>query len=775
MTALKGVRVLELSEGAAGAIAGMFLGDHGADVIKVEPPQGDWARSAYAGFEVWNRNKRGVVIDKTKASDLAWVADQVKAADVVIVGYGELADWGDAAVEAAEDNPELVLLRQPGYLDGYTPWVGIPESSGLLNAYTGLARRQSSWNGGPVELVTPYVIHAHGLIGATGVVAALVERLTSGRGQTVTATGMQAMQEFNVLTLSTYPGLPDPPTNIGPISRHPTYRHFETVDGRWFASGALGPKFEAALLRALGLGEKILDDERIHGVADLTLLPENQGWVNPLIVAEFKKRTVEDLYEMMSAIGIPCGAVDDRDTWLDHPQIVGIGMRAEVTSSDSREIVMPGVPVGLLKTPGKVTSAAPVLGEHSKDGLPEPWSARPAVDPNDAPRYVPGPLHGIKVLNMGTFVATPYSGYILTELGATVIKVEPVTGDPFRASAYGNNRGMRSLAINLQSEEGQKTFHRLAKTADVVIDGMRPGVLQKLNLDWETLAKVNKGIVSVSLSAYGEGGPDSARPGVDMVIQAESGMMSGQGGDGTPVANTVALNDVTTGCILVLTAALALYSRGMTGEGQRAWNALAATSAFLQDNELVRWAGSAPGRTGDDDYMGEPFKGYTATKDGWVYADADPITGDTLEGRAADLVAAGLLSSTSGDLAADFAAQVAKLTSEEAAEKLNALGIRAAVTRTVTETLHDPRLLDAEAYHIRVEDTTGTSFMMTGRQWGFSRTQRRGPLTPPGIGEHTRDTLRKGGLADEEIDALIEKGVIVTGEPFVNQLTPSYR
>ena len=163
---------------------------------------------------------------------------------------------------------------------------------------------------------------------------------------------------------------------------------------------------------------------------------------------------------------------------------------------------------------------------------------------------------------MGTFVAGPYAGSLLAELGADVIKVEPLGGDPFRVTGFVFNRGMRSLAINLAVPDGADAFRRLAAASDVVIDvaaARRHG--QAGHRLRRARRRRTRASSTVSLSAYGEGGPLAGRPGVDMVLQAMSGMMSAQGGDSEPVANTIAIIDVTTGAMLALSTCLALLHR----------------------------------------------------------------------------------------------------------------------------------------------------------------------------------------------------------------------
>ena len=203
-------------------------------------------------------------------------------------------------------------------------------------------------------------------------------------------------------------------------------------------------------------------------------------------------------------------------------------MRAEVDDPERGTVVMPGVPVNLTASPGKVRGQAPALGQHD-----EAVSARAAkAAPDGLPPISGGPLAGFRILDMGTFVAGPYAGALLAELGADVVKVEAPSGDPFRVSGFAVNRGMRSMAVNLRDPAGLDAFRKVAAGSDVLIEALRPGVTAKLGIGHETLATVHPGIITVSLSAYGEGpGPLRGHPGVDMVVQGMSGMMTAQGGD----------------------------------------------------------------------------------------------------------------------------------------------------------------------------------------------------------------------------------------------------
>jgi crotonobetainyl-CoA:carnitine CoA-transferase CaiB-like acyl-CoA transferase len=476
----------------------------------------------------------------------------------------------------------------------------------------------------------------------------------------------------------------------------------------------------------------------------------------------------------MRAAGIPSGPLLDQAEWLDHPQITAVGLRAEIDDPERGPVVMPGVPFTLTRTPGGVRTPAPRLGEHT--GI-APWSPQPPAEGRRP--LAAGPLSGVRVLNMGTFVASPYAGFLLAELGADVVKVETLTGDPFRTRAHSVNRGMRSLAIDLKNRRGRELFHRLVAASDILIDGMRPGVMRSLGIDYDSLVTANPGIVTMSLSAYGEGdGPMSADPGVDMILQGISGMMSAQGGGDEPVANTIAINDVTTAAMSALTCLIALFERAHSGKGQRTWDSLAGTSTYLQMDDLVRFEGRDQPPRGGQDFRGpHPLHRYYPTRDQWICVD----TADDEEALRA-LAAAGIWHGHTkdteriGDAELDgiLGRSLGELDSASAARWLNGLGIAAAPARNVSEVLTDPQLVLSEFCHIQAAADGGV-FTTPGRYAAFSRSPRVGPMLPPGIGQHTREVLHAAGLTAQEIDAALADGVIVTGEAMPVVLPPPYR
>lgn len=766
MRVLDGMQVVELAGGVAGPIAGMFLADFGAEVVKVEPPDGDPARTD-PGSAMWNRGKKSVVADPADPDRCAWLGRLIAGADVCVVNTeADLSRYGLGTADLRAAAPRLIVLVVAPYTAASAPWLGGRESHGLLAAATGLAWRQASNDGAPVEMVAPQFLYAHGVWAAACATAALVEREASGHGQTVTVTGVNAVMEAAVSQLTIPADAPDPDTATGAAGRHPTYTRYQAGDGKWLGVGGLGPKFELATLRVLGLAH-VVDDPRMGGQAGL-LEARNFDWISGLIADAFRSRDREHWLDRLAAQGIPCGPLEDPDGWLDHPQVAAIGMRAETLDPERGPVTMPGIPVNLTRTPAHAPRPAPALGAHDGDVTVRP----PRADAPTPVRLSAGPLAGYRVLDQGTFVAGPYTGCLLAELGASVIKVEPPGGDPFRANGYTFNRGMRSLAVDLKAPAGQDVFHRVARDHDVVVTSLRPGVARDLNIDRAALTEVNPSIVTVSLSAYGAAGPMAALPGVDMVIQAMCGMMRRQGGAGEPVANTIAIIDTTTGAMGALTVALALLHRARTGESQHCWYSLMATATYLQSGELVRYAGRpAPPVGGPDHRGGDPFDRFYAVADGWIRLQA---TGPV---RASDLAAAGIDIDEpvfSADPGRALEKALAGRGAADAVAALESAGIPAVRARKIGEAVRDEDLLREEFVHVRTSED-GPPILTPGRYATFSRTQRHGPMPVPGTGEHTVDVLRAAGLTEDEVKDLIAAGVVVHGGPMPQRLTPIYR
>ncbi len=758
---LDGLRVVDFSIGIASAVTTMHLADYGAEVVRVEPSDGAVPRDN-PGFATWDRNKRLVVLDPSSDDGRLQLATLIAGADVCVSGGspGEVVDSAtlDRLIDDA-NNGELIRLEMPPFLAD-TPWAGGHESNEMLSAELGVSLRQSSFKDGPIDPVYTHILYLQGLWAAACAVAALSERADSGSGQTVTVGGAHGATIAGYATLIIDPAQIAATPPAGPGGPNPTYTRYQCGDGEWLFLGALTEKFQLAAFDALGVSD-IATDPRLGGELDGMLLVENREWIRKRLIDVFAAKPRSEWLDILESVDVPAGPLQLRDEWLDHPQVRAIGMRVEVDDPVRGEVVMPGVPMVLTDSPGAVRTPAP---SRAQAATSVDWPARATSTGTDAAPA--GPLAGLKVLNLGTVLAGPLAGNLLSELGADVLKIEPPAGDSFRVKGFAYNRGMRSIALDLRNEDAREAFYELVRSADVVIDNYRPGVLQRLKIDHETLAKINPGVICLSFTGYGEGGPLSNKPGFDPILQGTSGMMSAQGGDSEPVFLTVAVNDITSAVFGALSVALALHRRRESGRGQRIWGSLAGTSVAMQSGELTRFAGRPPARVGGEDYRGpSPLDRLYAASDGWLRLQAT-------EEHLPSLVELGLLQGevSEDELEKNFAAR----PRDEVVDALTALGVPVARARTTSELLSQPRIMDAELMQEQTRPN-GKPYFAPGRLAFFSRTQRDGAMSPPGLGEHTRRILADAGYDESQIEAMLSSGAAIEGPPMPLETFVSYR
>jgi crotonobetainyl-CoA:carnitine CoA-transferase CaiB-like acyl-CoA transferase len=234
------------------------------------------------------------------------------------------------------------------------------------------------------------------------------------------------------------------------------------------------------------------------------------------------------------------------------------------------------------------------------------------------------PFRGLRVLDFGQGVASPYAGYLLAANGADVIKVEPPDGDWSRrlGTTYGSqsalsavyNRGKRSLALDLKKPEAIETARKLAADADVLIEGLRPGVMDRLGLGYSALSRDNTRLIYLSISGFGQEGPYAQRPCTDSVAQAFSGLVSvNVGAGGVPHRVGATLSDVCTGLYGFQAVSTALFARATVGVGRRIDVSLTQSTAALLGHKFAEY--SLEG--GTPRLLNVPAGSYQ-TSDGWL-------------------------------------------------------------------------------------------------------------------------------------------------------------
>lgn len=755
LPALHGVRVLDASRGIAGPLAGMVLGDYGAEVLRLDDTAGltDQER---AGAVVWHRNK--ILVAADRGAELAAGADVVLTSDrrtAAALGLDLTAEPPAGVVHL-----HLPLWHEEESLDPFT-------RDRMVAAEFGAARRQTSFSGGPVDEVYPFLGYMQGAWGATCGAAALVERARTGRGQHVVVDPLHGSMVTTITTMLVSPTEPSPATTVGPGGPNPTFGTYRCSDGEWLFVGALGSKFQDILFACLGTSD-IVEDERIQDARERLYAPDNRDWVRARLTEAFLVKDRATWLEELAAAGCPVSPVGDRDDWLDHPQVAALGQRVEYDDP----VVGPAVVVG----PGADLSRGR-LGEHrprrfDPDASWAPRTGRPGPS-LPGPATATGPLAGIRVADLGTVLAGPYAGMLLAALGADVMKVETVKGDELRLRGYGIARGQRGIGIDLRDPEGYAAFLRLVAVSDVVLDNYRPGVLQRLRIDDATLRETRPDVVTTSITGYGATGPLGGQPGYDPVVQALTGIMKAQGGDAEPVFSTLAINDVTVACLAAMGTCIALYQRATGRGGQHVTSSLATAATFMQSGELVRFAGRPPAETGGRDHPGPgPLsRFYPCAEDGWVRVHLPSADAAV----AAGLASAGWTSDASeAELVAELGAAIAPLTSDEVVARIRAAGGSAIRGRTFREVVADPELLrDGHVCELVWPD--GNSTFLPHRLATFSGHGPHPIMGATGHGEYSRELLAEAGLTPDEVEKLIADGAVVVGEPVHSVMGVGYR
>ena len=390
-------------------------------------------------------------------------------------------------------------------------------------------------------------------------------------------------------------------------------------------------------------------------------------------------------------------------------------------------------------------------------------------------------LEGLRVLDLTRALAGPYGSLILGDLGAEIIKVEAIGSRKDVTGPYSYkgqdayfmsvNRSKKSITLDVRKDEGREILYDLVKKSDVVYDNFRPGVLERLKIDYNTLKKVNSKIICCSITGYGSKGPYRSRPAYDLVVQARSGAMSITGEEGRPpVRSGIAVADQGAGMFAAHGILAALYRRERTGEGSKVETSLLENMMALiaYETGLYFSSGEVPGPVGAGHRTLALYDCFETT-DGYVTIAAimkfpnlckalsredllkDPRFSDKeMQNHKADLLPI---------LKEVFRTK----TTEEWLRLLDDADIPCGPVNTLDQALADPQVLATDMV-VKVDHTLGGQIKQTGNPIKISTTPselRKKFLSPPTIGEHTSKVLSQLlGYKQEKIDRLVKDKVI---------------
>lgn len=396
------------------------------------------------------------------------------------------------------------------------------------------------------------------------------------------------------------------------------------------------------------------------------------------------------------------------------------------------------------------------------------------------------PLEGIKIIDLTHMLAGPHAGMVLADLGAEVIKIEPLhTGEMTRSllandpnysfKGFGSyfltlNRNKKSVAIDLKKKDGLKVFYDLVTETDVVINNFSAGVIRKLEIDYDHLSKINPLVITCSITGFGESGPNHSRPAYDNIIQAYSGGMSITGKDSSyPVRAGIPIADLGGGLYGVIGILSSLIARDKTGKGQHIDISLLDVQIALLTYMITMHAlsGLDPEPIGNAHFVHVPFNSFT-TKDGFIVIAV--ITNEFWKSLK-DVVDVKEFNNVKFDepigrlenqqIIEDLLNKKLQInTTAYWLEKLNEARVPCGPINSFSQAISDEQVL-YRGMIIEVNHPDGGKVKMPGNPIKMSVTDEDSFSPPPHLGQHTSDTLISWCNYEEtEIQELIKKEVI---------------
>lgn len=612
---LEGFRVLDLT-GPQGVFCAKLLADLGADVVRVEPPQGDPMRRlppfTQGGgeeeslfFWYFNTNKRSAALNLSDRAGREAFLRLVRATDVLLESFppGHLASLGLDEGVLFHANPGLVLvsLTDFGQFGPFRSFRGsdlISWAMGGLLAISGFPDRE------PLTAPAMQAYQICGVWGLIGTLAALYRRSLTGQGARVDISAQEAVADMSESGHTFFLTKRVDQPRLGP--EHPIvagFRNYQFADGYGFIGMVTRQQWSDSLT---WMSEKV----SVASVSDPALLslPERtkrRDDINRVIEQWASRLTIEELWRRSPQLGLANAPVRrPGEAFADEHLIAReFFVRVPDPRGSGRVHKYPGIPFRYGDGPLRRESApAPRAGEHTEQVLRE-WSD---VKPRGAgvPRFLP--LEGLKVLDLSWFVAGPTLPRVLADLGAMVIKVEPrEVGDPGRmldpfyggpglnrsATFLDTHRHKLSVTIGLKQPRGKDLVLQLTRWADIVVENWTPGTLEKLGLGYDTLRHENPRVILASMSGYGQTGPRHNWPSYNPTSTALAGLLYlyAYPDNPFPLQFPNSYADYWAGFSGAVGTLCALLERLRTGSGAHVDATQLETSLALMGPELLRW------------------------------------------------------------------------------------------------------------------------------------------------------------------------------------------
>ncbi|MBV9512366.1 MAG: CoA transferase [Caulobacteraceae bacterium] len=800
-TVFDGLKVVDLTHGFAGALTTMIMADNGAAVTRIEPPEGCGYRGEpnrdSAGLRQWRRGKARLVLDLKTPAGIEPAKALVREADVLVAAFrpGVLERLGLGYEALAADNPRLVYCA----ITGFGPrgkYRDLPGYEGVVMALAGrMVDFGSLFNlDRPAFTAPPMAGFGASQAALQGICAALHERRRSGQGQKVETSLLQAFSAYEmgawlaVQLADKFPQLAfGPPSGKRPVDPNPgqslQYMPVRTRDGGWLQFANFAPHLFWLQMEMLGLGH-LKDDPHYAGLPMAAPL-EVRNEVAELILKAVRQFGEDEFMQKILASGqVGADRFGTTQAGMDHPQI---RHNRHVVTLDDPEF-------GPIEQLGALAqmSATPSLVDAPRPVSPSP-AASPAASAAKAASGRGGALEDVVVIEAAAMYAAPFGPSLLADLGARVIKVEPLEGDLMRKNGFLGFKAVQdkeSIALDLKQPEAQAIVHKLIAGAQLFMHNYRPGAPARLGLDYEALKAANPSIVYLYAGAYGADGPYVKLPAYHPIAGAVCGNAVLQAGQGYPpppeaeldMAQTRAASrrlinanegnpDVNAAMVVGSAMLLGLTALDRHGLGQSMVTTMLGANAYAMSDDWIRYPGKPERPLVDSELNGVgPLYRLYRTADGWVFLAVtnddewrrllETEAGARLRGDGQFATAAGRAECAAA-LAETLAAAFAERSADAWEDSLLPAGVACvrADRGGYAEFLHaDPHVRE-NGYRVDVRHAELGPHWRPSPTVTLSRTPARVGAASA-VGEHTRAILEELGYSTAEIDDLAARKVI---------------
>ncbi len=649
--ALDGLRVLDISEGLAAPYAAKLLGDLGADVIKLEPPDGDAARrrgpfadaadiETSAPFLYANTSKRSVIIDSANPDDVALRAQLLDWADIVISHETEpqLAARGLGFEQLRARNPRMALITVTGFGSHgpYADWEWNHLIAGALGGFTFLCGREQRE---PLQLGATVT---ETLTGAYAAVAALIAARAArehGHGDHVDVSAVEAAVNAALLPVQRYDYTGDVGVRRADIGPSPSFI-LPTADGYVGANVLTQAQWEM-MCQFFGRPELIDDPLFADGWSRMA----NSRELADELAEQTRTRTSEDVFHDAQTWRIPFGLIPDMADVLNLLPHRERDFIFEFEHPRAGRVRMPGVP-WLFGDERPVGSRSPLLGEHDDEVRTGTWDG---PSPQPSPSGSEGrndevkpqrPLEGLRVIDLSMFMSGPMTSLIFADAGADVIKIESVQRiDGWRAGGSTDdfwwewapqfnwiNRNKHGITLNLNDQRGSDVVRHMVREADILVENYTPRVMGNFGLSYEQLREINPELIMISMPGFGLTGSWSHYTAFANTTEQMSGLPHLTGyADDQPIFSGTTGGDPLAGVMGALALLSALErKRRLNAEGKPGGCHIdlsqTETATCFTGEAVTAYSisGEDPGRVGNFHTRIAPHNTYPCRDDRWI-------------------------------------------------------------------------------------------------------------------------------------------------------------